>query len=366
MIVNLFGGPGGMDQGAHIAGITEPILGYDIDADACATATAAGFRRTRASVTDLHPDDFPSAGGAIITPPCPPFSRAGLGKGLRDFPAISSAITLLGDHIAGMTSERAYLDALADLTDPRSALVAETMRFAFMLPGAQWVVAEQVPGVAQLWKEIGAELAMTTGWCYLAVATVAAEDLGVASRRTRTFLIATREYAPDLTGLPLRSLWTTGKYAPPMDEPVPSAELFKPSTMAGALGWAAGELVNTRGNRRATGGNVFSADGLSWCLTEKARTWYRVSDGLRLTEAEAGVLMGFPRDYPWQGSRTKRFLQAADAVSPVVAASVLGATLGLDWPRRVRDYLASIYPQGGATAARYVQPTLFDEMETAA
>lgn len=366
MIVNLFGGPGGMDQGARIAGVTEPIYGYDIDADACATAEAAGFRRAQANVTELDPDDFAGATGALITPPCPPYSRAGLGGGLKDYPTISAALSLLGDYFGGAAAERAYREALTNLIDPRSALVVETLRFAFLMPRVQWVVAEQVPGVAQLWKEIGAELAMTAGWCFLGVISVAAEDLGVASRRTRTFLVATRDYAPDLTGLPMRSLWHAGKFGPPpVNEPVPLCEAFPITTMAAALGWPTGELVNTRGNRRATGGNLFSADHPAWCLTEKARTWFRVSDGLRLTESDAGLLMGFPKDHPWMGSRTKCFLQAADAVSPVVAAAVLGATLGLDWPRMVRAYLATIYPSAAPAPVRHVQPALFPEMEIA-
>lgn len=343
--INLFAGPGGFDKGAEILGLSGPIHGYDIDADACSTAIAAGFLRTQVSVTDLDPDDFAGTTGALITPPCPPFARSGLGKGLKDFPAIRRALTLLGDYFAGMVSENAYRGALAELHDPRSALVVETLRFAFLLPDVRMVVAEQVPGVTPIWQEIGAELAMTAGWCFIGVISVAAEDLGAASRRTRTFLIATRDYAPDLVGLPMRSLWHTGKFGPPpVDEPVPLCEAFPITTMAGALGWPAGEMVNTRGNRKATGGNLFSADKPAWCLTEKARTWYRVSDGLRLTPADAGLLVGFDRRHPWSGSRSKCFLQAADVVSPIVAAAVLGGALGLDWEPAVRGYLGSIYP----------------------
>lgn len=363
MILSLFAGPGGIDQGVHILNLAEPIHGYDIDTDACNTATAAGFNRTRASVTDLNPDNMHGTVIAAITPPCPPFSRSGLGKGMNDFPAISAALTLLGDYFAGMATEAAHREALANLHDHRSALVVETLRFAFLLPDVRVVVAEQVPGVARLWQEIGAELAMTAGWCFLGVLSVAAEDLGVASRRTRTFLIATRDYAPDLAGLPMRSLWHTGKFGPPpVNEPVPSYGAFPTTTMAGALGWPAGEKVNTRGNRKATGGNLFSADRPAWCLTEKARTWYRVSDGLRLTESDAGLLMGFPKNHPWSGARSKCFLQAADAVSPPVAAAVLGAALELDWEQSVRAYLASIYPSATPQTGGLWQPSLFDEV----
>ncbi|MGS2645918.1 hypothetical protein [Streptosporangium sp. G12] len=369
MILDLFAGPGGVDMGARILDLNQPIHGYDIDADACATATAAGFLRTRASVTDLNPDDFSGTTIAVITPPCPPFSRGGLGKGLDDFPAIRAALTLLGDYFASMVTEHAYLEAIAELHDRRSALVVETLRFAFLLPDVQVVIAEQVPGVLPLWQEVGAELAATANWIDLAVLTVAAEDLGVASNRTRTFLIACRNYAPDLTGLPMRSLWTTGRFAAPRDELPPAGHIFPVTTMAAALDWPAGERINTRGQRRTSGGNEFSADKTAWCLTSKARSWKRVSDGAQLTDSEAGLLVGFPADYPWQGSRSKRFLQSADVVSPVVAAAVLGTALGVEWEQPIRDYLAAIY--GGdysnrevtsATPAPSMQLDLFAEV----
>lgn len=348
-----------MDMGARILGI-EGIHGYDIDADACATAAAAGFHRVLASVTDLNPDDFPGTSIAIPTPPCPPFSRGGLGKGIDDFPAIRAALTLLGDYFAGMVAEDAYRAALAELHDDRSALVVETLRFAFLLPDVRVVVAEQVPGVAPIWQEIGAELAAAANWIYLAVLTFAAQDIGVASSRTRSFLVACRDHVPDLTGLPMRSLWTTGRFAAPQYELPPAAHLFPTTTMAAALDWPAGERINTRGQRKTSGGNEFSADGISWCLTSKARSWKRVSDGAPLTAAQAGLLTGFPADYPWQGSRSKQFLQAADVVSPPVAAAVLGATLGLDWEQPVRDYLASIYPGAAHRAPVAWQPSLFE------
>lgn len=360
LTANLFAGPGGLDMGARILKIHQQIHGYDIDDDACNTATAAGFTRTRGSVLNLDPDSMSEATGVVVTPPCPPFSRSGLGKGMTDFPAIRQALTLLGDNIAGMVSDDAYTAALADMHDPRSSLLVETLRFAFRLPNTRWLIAEQVPAVAPLWQEISAELAMTTNWTHLAVLTVGAQDLGVASTRTRTFLIATRDYEPDLTGLPTQSLWTTGRFTAPRYQMPPARHRFPTTTMADALGWPAGERVNTRGNRRTSGGNEFSADAPSWCLTGKARSWKRVSDGSPLAASQAGLLTGFPADYPWQGSRTKQFLQSADVVSPPVAAAVLGATLGIDWEQPVRDYLAGIYPAAAGRPLAASQPSLFE------
>ena len=65
---------------------------------------------------------------------------------------------------------------------------------------------------------------------------------------------------------------------------IPFRELRTP-TMAEALGWDIGHRIRTRNQRRPTGGNLFSADGPAWCLTEKTRSWERDSDRLRLTSA---------------------------------------------------------------------------------
>jgi DNA (cytosine-5)-methyltransferase 1 len=85
---------------------------------------------------------------------------------------------------------------------------------------------------------------------------------------------------------------------------------------------------NTRANRKPGGGNLFSTDNPAWCLTEKARTWNRESDGARLASSQAGVLNGFPDDFPWTGSRSRQFLQAANVVAPQVAAALLAEVAG--------------------------------------
>ncbi|GIH95330.1 DNA cytosine methyltransferase [Planobispora siamensis] len=366
MVLDLFAGPGGWDMGGRILRMPE-LHGYDIDADACTTARAAGFLRTQADVRAMDPDDFPDTLMCIISSPCPTFSRGGLLTGVSgDEPELlRKSIERMGDGYLGRCDEDAWQEIHHQVRDIRTALVLQALRWALCLPNARWIIAEQVPGARPIWMEMAAELASVTGdWRSCHVVTVHGDDLGLPSRRSRTFLIATRSHAPDLVDdLPMRAHWSCGRIDPPWEHPVTPRPLVPPISMAEALGWPAGERINTRGNRRTSGGNEFSADGPAWCLTEKARTWKRVSDGLRLTSGQAGLLTGFPADYPWQGSRSKQFLQAADVVAPMVAAAVMGATLGreilhADWRDLVRDYLAEIYPVGRATPGGY-QGALF-------
>lgn len=304
--LDLFAGPGGWDEAARTLGADLDILGFDISRDACATARAAGHQRECADVLALNPADFHDATGLIASPPCPTFSNGGLRTGLGDdYQSVLDVWTGIGWGIPVSDA----MEAVAGVADPRTALLAVAGAWALSLPNLEWLAFEQVPKVEFAWEDLTAEL-FGAGWEWADVITTEAADYGVGSRRKRSYLVA-RKRSPSGTSFDLEQSTVS---------------------MADALGWDPGHTITTRGNRKPTGGNKFSADRPAWCLTGSSRTWVR-DDGQRLTAAEAGTLVGFDTDYPWQGSRTSAFLQAADAVSPPIAAGVLRYALGADFER---------------------------------
>lgn len=341
-----FAGPGGWGEGARMLGIGG-VLGIDVDPDACATATAAGHRRMQGDVRALDPEDFPTVTGWISSPPCPTFTTAGKRSGVADRPIVLEGCTRLGDAQADPARDDDHLAVYRRVGDERTALVLETLRFAFRLPNVRWVVAEQVPTVEPVWQDMAAELAMAADFEACHVVELRADDFGAATRRRRTFLIATRDGSPDLTGLPMRAWWSCGRFTPPQQHAPTTVTEFPLTSMAAALGWPAGVRVNTRGNRRTAGGNEFSADRPAVSMTGNGlRAWYRTDLGKPaglLTPAQAGLLQGFPAAYPWHGSRSSRFQQVADTVSPLIAAAVLGAATRRPWADAVWDRLHRLY-----------------------
>lgn len=351
-----FAGPGGLSEGMTMLGVDDS-LGIELNADACATAEAAGHRRSRVDIRTLDPGDFAYAELWASAPPCQTYSDGGQRSGVAERAKVAAGIVAVSDG-----KERP-----ADFADPRTSLVLETLEFAVQLPNVHVVIAEQVPPVRPIWIEMCAELAAHHRFESVQVVTVRCDDLGVANRRPRVFLIATRDYTPDLSALPTRARWSAGRFGPGpvelganLSTPFPAAP-----SMAEVLSWPKGIKVNTRGARTTPGGNLFSADGVAPSLTHSTRTWYRTdlgSEDGRLTAAEAGLLQGFRRDYPWHagGSRTSQFQRIADTVSPIVGAAVVGAALGLPWWQDVvHERLEELY---GQRAARPHQLDLLAEV----
>lgn len=359
-VLDLFAGPGGWDEALRLCGVAS-ILGVEIDAAACATATAAGHARlgpgVRGDVYGLDPRGFTGVRGIVGAPPCQGFSPAGLWAGLGD-------MGLVRDLIRGFASGRdERADALFAAQDVRSLLVVEPLRFALeLLP--QWLAFEQVPTVLPLWEAI-AEVLRGHGY-HAWTGVVYAERYGVPQTRVRALLLAHRDRP---VGEPVA---THSRYYSRTPERLDPGVLPWVS-MAQALGWD--ETDDVGFPRAADRGDVVEIDGAlyrdrdlrtadrpAFGLTEKARSWERFEyvNGNQANAArhpiehpDPTIHFGARLNEVWWAMRANA--QANAAVRPVTnpAPTITG---GNDTGDRVWTMLG-----GGVASTAGQMPRILDE-----
>ncbi|MFB7672693.1 DNA cytosine methyltransferase [Kitasatospora purpeofusca] len=375
-IVNLFAGAGGWEVGLRIlarGGTPFDTVGVELDENAAATARAAGFRRIVADVRHLDPTHpaLRYVEGLIVSAPCVTWSPAGLRQGhahenlelLLDVLPLALEATFGHWHEDGeceagdscrictdpvwdgncgwtgpLVTRNDAREPISRMTDPGIGLVAESVLWALSLSACydklRWLAMEQSGALPSIVPDMIAEVLEMADWRDCAHWKLDAAEIGLASHRRRTYLVAGRHDT------------VSRRTAQPVD-PTPAR------TAAQALGWHKGVRVNTRGSRATPGGNEWSADEPATAVTGRSRSWYWAGNPQRrITTGEASLLVGMPADHPWAGSDTARFRQIGDVVAPTEAARVLGTLLDRPWREAVRDYLENLYgPQSQARAA---------------
>ncbi|WP_406354100.1 DNA cytosine methyltransferase [Streptomyces sp. NBC_01635] len=381
-VLDLFAGPGGLDVAGHSLDI--PSLGIEWDKSACLTRYAAGLDTLHADVSAVRRDAFESlppeinvlAGG----PPCQTYSVAGHGAGRQALERVRGYIERL---MAG-DSDQEIDEDLKNLTDPRTALVLEPLRYAIQATRSpnrenrpyDVIVLEQVPAVAPLWEhyaKVLEETGLPDGTRYKAVVGVlATETYGVPQTRSRAVLIARREGLgePSLpapthrayqakewnrkngTGKPDRA--TDQVRQPTLYEDVNAskteADLRPWRSMRDALADPVGSHPGrfapflVRSNYGSSGHpgrrGVRTDQQPATTVTGRISRFVVfehleddeniVHEGPRFSMNEAGMLQSFPPDYPWRG--TAQAQQVGNAVPPLFGAHLLSSALGLPQP----------------------------------
>lgn len=382
-VVDLFAGPGGWDQGLVDLGFGGTVVGIEWDTAACQTAKAAGHLRIQADVAAYPPEPFTGWEGLIASPPCQAFSLAGKGAGLGVVDKLLDHVWTCKDGWVDPPADICIDDVRADLTlQPLrwadalhpdwialeqvpgvlplwramaavferwgySTAVAKLNAADYGIPQtrkravlvASRTVAAQMPDPTHFDPLKGGSL-FGMPWVSMAEGLGWPDDYEL-DRRTNsraagggvepTATVSTDRPAPTFTGksgtqwiarpagwgfterpAPTVCAGPNGKYT--------GAEWGGSAireTMKRAIGTPEWALKNpsptVTGGGAATGGAEVFANA-----AQRARI-----DNIRVSVEEAGVLQSFPRNYPWQGTKTKKYEQVGNAIPPRLAAVVL-------------------------------------------
>lgn len=266
--IDLFAGAGGWDLAAADFGYSP--MGYEWWTPACDTREAAGLRTFQIDIRILgeKPCEL-----LMASPPCQTFSVAA------------------GSH--------------QNPDDERTQLIWEPLRW--MQFDTPIVVMEQVSPAASIFHTY-ANILASRGY-HVAVDVANAWEYGVSQTRKRVILRASRHGAP-------RSMRRTT--APAWNEILGVEGTLESNYRGGGRDPLTGKWIL---GRREMGQIGFAVTGKAQKLI--------LADGTkrRMTAAEAGLLQGFPADFPWQGTAQERWQQVGNAIPVPLARAILESML---------------------------------------
>lgn len=335
-IIDLFAGAGGFSHGARTSGCQiGNMIGIEIDVDAVATRTAAGFDSITADLTQFDPASIPLQDGHRLhihaSPPCTTFSAAGSKKG-------NSFTSVLIDAVNAIFDGEDYGDVIARMPpqiDSTSLLVLVPARWIMCLRPDS-ISFEQVRAVMPIWETYASALNKIGYHTWTAL--LAAEQYGLPQSRTRAWLGASRHHdvrppEPTHSSYNFRD---AGQIHQSLLPPVTMIEAFSqfPDDYSNFTHYAPAGVSQSRNQARPRpirfapaptvtsqcNHYLYNADDLQF---GKKIADYNNINYRKITVAEAAVLQGFPADYPFQGKKVSQVRQIGNSVPPPVAAQVL-------------------------------------------
>lgn len=303
LVFDLCRGVGGWEAAADDLDLR--TIGFDIDADACATSRAAGLHSVQDDIARLVPAIvalvYGQPEGIIGSPPCQLFSAAGKGTGRQIMEELYRAVV---DAARGATDvemarhrrelrrlllaylretegykrsrsskrarrngrpigrestpiRRGELRAEADRMARNVSLVWQPARWVAALR-PRWVALEQVPAVLPLWEAMARALEVHGYRCWTGV--LSAERYGVPQTRKRAILLASLDgqpQPPDAT----HQAYVAGEPARASEPDLLGPGLEPWVSMAQALGWGMTARPTTTISASGNGGGPRPLDG---------------------------------------------------------------------------------------------------------
>lgn len=336
--LDLFAGTG-WGVACQRLGIEE--YGVEIMPAAIATREANGmttiYRDVWEGLTD--PAVVPDHDILIASPPCQTFSMAGSGTGRR---ALDDVLALIESKVHEHPDE---LQALTELSgfDDRTALVLTPLAYAMQWqpPHIAW---EQVPTVLPVW-EACADALRAIGYS-VETGIVHSEQHGVPQTRKRAYLVARNDGHEAAFPTATHSRYYShqpAKLDAGVQKWVSMAEALGRHSIGSVLrsnystGSKLGRAMAKKGSARPR--TTRSVDEPSLTITSKAGSadWVLGDHVEALTITDASLLQSFPAGFTFEGTRGEAFMQAGNAVPPLMALAVLSAVTtgqaraGINW-----------------------------------